>query len=301
LSTAVLPAVALRRPRPSFPGAVRSELLKIGRQWLTWALLAGFAAITGIALVAIVASGAPRDTFRASPTTFYFAYLSGVLQVFTIGSGVFLLIVGSRLVAMEYGNGTIRLVLARGTSRLGLLAAQYTALAITGVLMLAGFAVVAAAFLLVIATAWQGSITPITSLSAVAWTDTWLNVLVAAVSMAVCILLSTAAAVVGRSVAFGVGVAVAFFPADNFAVIVMALMTRITHQDIWVRATQYFLGPTLNYLPSALQTDHRVRATFFTPLVQGIDATHCWVVIGVYSAAFLVASVVLTWRRDVLH
>jgi ABC-type transport system involved in multi-copper enzyme maturation permease subunit len=301
LSAVAVRTASLRPARPSFPGAVRSELLKVGRSWLTWWILVGFAAITVVALIAIVASGAPRDTFAADPTTFYFAYLSGVLQVFTIGSGVFLLIVGSRLVSMEYGNGTIRLVLARGTSRLGLLAAQYTALAIAAVLMLAGFAVVAAAFLAAIALAWHGSLSPITSLPAVAWTDTWLNVLVAVVSMAVCILLGTAAAVVGRSVAFGVGVAVGYFPADNFAVIVMALLTRITHQDVWVNATQYLLGPILNQLPASLQTDHRVRSAFFTPFVQGIDATHCWVVIGVYSAVFLAAAVVLTWRRDVLH
>jgi ABC-2 type transport system permease protein len=300
LSTAVLPTVALRRPRPSFPGAVRSELLKIGRQWLTWVLLAGFVAITAIVLVVTAVAGNPKAALAANPLRFYLTYLSGVQQVFTTCSGIVLLIVGSRLVSMEYGNGTIRLVLARGTSRLGLLGAQYAALAITGVLMLAGFAVVCAVYLFAIVTAWHGSFSPITSLPSGAWADTWRNVLVAVVSMTVCILLSTAAAVVGRSVAFGVGVAVAFFPADNFAVIVMILMSRITHQDIWAKATQYFLGPILNQLPASLQPDHAVNAAFITPFVQ-VDATHCWVVIGVYSAAFLVASVVLTWRRDVLH
>jgi len=291
----------MRRPRPSFPGAVRSELLKIGRQWLTWVLLAGFVAITAIVLVVTAVAGNPKAALAADPLRFYLTYLSGVEQVFTTCSGIVLLIVGSRLVSMEYGNGTIRLVLARGTSRLGLLGAQYAALAITGVLLLAGFAVVCAVYLFAVVTAWHGSFSPITSLPSAAWADTWRNVLVAVVSMTVCILLATAAAVVGRSVAFGVGVAVAFFPADNFAVIVMALMTRITHQDVWVRATQYFLGPILNQLPASLQTDHPVNAAFITPFVQGIDAAHCWVVIGVYSAAFLVASVVLTWRRDVLH
>jgi len=305
LSAAALPgpplAAALRRARPSFAGAVRSELLKIGRQWLTWALLAGFAAVTAIVLVAVVASGQPRAALAANPTTFYFTYLSAVQQLFTTCAGVFLLIVGSRLVSMEYGSGTIRLVLSRGTSRLGLLAAQYTALAGAGALLLAGFAVVAAAFLLAVVTAWHGDVSPLTSLPAAAWADTWRNVLVAGVSMAVCILLGTAAAVVGRSVAFGVGVAVGFFPADNFAVVVMALLTRITHQDAWVKATQYFLGPILNQLPASLQTDHPVAAAFFTPFVQGIDATHCWVVIGACSLVFLATSVVLTWRRDVLH
>jgi ABC-type transport system involved in multi-copper enzyme maturation permease subunit len=301
LSTAVLPAVVLRRPRPSFPGAVRSELLKIGRQWLTWLLLAGFAAITALVLVVTAVAGNPKAALAANPLRFYLTYLSGVDQVFTTCAGIVLLIVGSRLVSMEYGNGTIRLVLARGTSRLGLLGAQYAALAITGVLLLAAYAVVCAVYLFAVVNVWHGSFSPITSLPSSAWTDTWLNVLVAVTSMTVCILLSTAAAVVGRSVAFGVGVAIAFFPADNFAVIVMALMTRITHQDVWVKATQYFLGPILNQLPASLQSDHTINSGLITPFVQGIDATHCWVVIGVYSAAFLVASVVLTWRRDVLH
>jgi ABC-type transport system involved in multi-copper enzyme maturation permease subunit len=301
LSTAVLAAATSNRARPSFPGAVRSELLKIGRQWLTWALLAGFAVVTAIVLVSTVASGTPRATLAANPALFYFSYLSGVLQVFTTCSGVLLLIVGSRLVSMEYGNGTIRLVLARGTSRLGLLAAQYTALAIVGSLLLAGFALVSAAFLLVVVTAWHGDFSPITSLPAVAWADTWLNVLVAVISMAVCILLGTAAAVVGRSVAFGVGVAVAFFPADNFAVIVMALLSRLTRQDVWQRPTEFLLGPNLNLLPAALQTDHGVRPAFLTPLVHSADVTRCLLVIGCFSLAFLAVSIVLTWRRDVLH
>lgn len=301
MSTAALPAVTLRPARPTFVGAVRSELLKIGRTWLTWALVAGFAVITAISLGATAASSQPKAALAASPLRFYLAYLSGVEQLFTIGSGVVLLVVGARLVSMEYGSGTIRMVLARGTSRLGLLAAQYAALAVTGLLLLAGFAVVSAAFLLAAVAVWHGDVSPVTSLPGAAWTDTWKNVLAAGVSMGVCILLCTAASVVGRSMAFGIGVAMGFFPADNFAVIVMALLTRITHQNGWVNTTQYFLGPTLNQLPSSLQTDHQVSAALITPFVTGIDATHCWVVIGVFSAVFLAASVLLTWRRDVLH
>jgi ABC-type transport system involved in multi-copper enzyme maturation permease subunit len=41
--------------------------------------------------------------------------------VFQIGSGIFLLIVSARLFAMEYAAGTVRIVYARGVSRLGLL------------------------------------------------------------------------------------------------------------------------------------------------------------------------------------
>jgi ABC-type transport system involved in multi-copper enzyme maturation permease subunit len=301
VSAVAAAAAPLRPARPSWPGAVRSELLKIGRQGLTWVLVGGFAAVSAIVIVAVLASRGPRATLASDPTRFYFTYLSTMQQLFTTCAGILLLIAASRLVSMEYGNGTIRLVLARGTSRLGLLAAQYAALAITGVLLLAGFAIAGAVFLYAVVVAWHGDFSPITSLPAIAWADTWRNILVAGISMAVCILLGTAAAVVGRSVAFGVGVAMAFFPADNFGVIVMQLLARITHQDFWPKIPPYFLGPSLNQLPASLQPDHPVESALLTPFVQGIDATHCLVVIGVFALALLVASIVLTWRRDVLH
>ena len=297
---AVFPAQALPRAHPSFVGAVRSELLKIRRQALTWVVLAGFGVVCAITLGSVISSDQLRKLLARDPGSFYFNYLAGILTLFTAMSGVFLLIVSSRLVSLEYGSGTIRMVLARGTGRLQLLGAQLVALAVSGLLVLAGFIAVCAGTLYAIVVAWQGSFTPITSLPQVAWTDTWINVLVALVSMAVCILLGTTAAVVGRSVAFGVGAALAFFPADNFGTVVMALANRLTKQDAWLQVTQYFLGPTLNQLPASLQTDHTVGATFATPLVR-VDATHCWIVIGVYAFVFMAASVMLTWRRDVLH
>lgn len=298
---AALPSRTSRAGRPSFPGAVRSELLKIRRQALTWLMLAGVFAISGIALGVVLSSAAGPDVLRQDPITFYFRYLSTAEQTFTITAGAFLLVASARLVSLEYGSGTIRIVLARGTGRLGLLGAQYVALALTGLALLAAFSLVAAAALYGVVVARHGDFTPVTSLPATAWTDTWINLLVGLVSVAICILLGTAAAVVGRSVAFGVGVAVAFFPADNFGTLVMALTSRLTHQDLWLNLTQYLLGPCLNRLPVTLQTDHPTRPPFAAPLVQQLDATHLWVVIGVYALVFLAAAIVLTWRRDILH
>ena len=298
--TAVLSTLARPRPRPSFAGAVRSELLKIRGQALTWIVVAAFVVVSAVSLGSVVTSDQVRKLLAHDPTSFYFNYLEGVLTLFNTMSGVFLLVVSSRLVALEYSSGTIRTVLARGTGRLQLLGAQLLALAISGLVLLAAFIAVCAATLYAIVVAWQGSFAPITSLPQVAWTDTWVNVLVALVSIAVCILLGTTAAVVGRSVAFGAGAALAFFPADNFGTVVMSLVNRLTNQDVWREVTQYFLGPTLNQLAASLETDHSVGAAFATPLVK-VDAAHCWIVIGVYAFVFLAASVLLTWRRDVLH
>jgi len=297
---AALPARLLPRARPSFVGAVRSELMKIRRQALTWIILAGCAVVSAITLGSVISGNQAAQLLAHNPRGFYFNYLQGLLTLFNTTSGVFLLLLSARLVSLEYGSGTIRMVLARGTGRLQLLGAQFAALSISGLLFLAGFTVVCAAVLYGVVVAWHGSFSPITSLPQQAWTDTWINLLVALTSMAVCILLGTAAAVVGRSAAFGVGAAMAFFPADNFGAIVMFLVNRLTHQDVWRQTTQWFLGPTLNQLASSLQTDHTVGAVFATPLVQ-VDATHCWVVIGAYAFVFLATAVGLTWRRDVLH
>jgi ABC-2 type transport system permease protein len=288
------------RQRPSFLGAVRAELLKIRSQRLTWALL-GPALLGTLALPVLVGtSEQARQNLAAHPELVYFQYLSAAGGYFDTASGIFLLLVGAWLVGMEYGSGTIRVVLGRGTGRLQLLAAQYAALAVCGLLLLAGFAAVAAVGLYAVMIAWHGSFSPIASLPAVAWRDTWLAVLAALASMAVCILLAAAAGAVGRSLAVAVGLAVAFFPTDNFGVVVMGLLERVTNQDLWPQLTQWFLGPTLNQLPAALQTDHDVGSAFAQPLVP-VDATHAWVVIGAYALALAAVAVLLTWRRDVLE
>ncbi len=53
----------------------------------------------------------------------------------------------------------------------------------------------------------------------------------------------------GRSLAFGVGAALAFFPADNFITITLGLVNALTRQHVWLEASAYLLGPNLNVLP----------------------------------------------------
>src|SRR5262249_25012380 len=118
---AVFPARALPRAHPSFIGAVPSELLKIPRQAPTWVVLAGFGVVCAITLASVISSDQLHKLLARDPRSFYFNYLAGILTLFTTMSGVFLLIVGPRLVSLEYGSGTIRMVLARGTGRLQLL------------------------------------------------------------------------------------------------------------------------------------------------------------------------------------
>jgi ABC-2 type transport system permease protein len=289
-----------RVPRPSFIGALRGELLKLRRQRATVGLLLVAVLLFMVVMAGLSSNDPLRQALRHRPQVFFDDLLNILLVLFDTGSGIFLLLVSARLVGMEYDAGTVRVLLARGTGRVRLLLAKWLALALVGLLLLVGFLVLATASVLLIVEAWEGSVSLLTSLPAVAWHDLGLDLLVALISIGVCILLGSAASAVGRSLAFGIGAAMAFFPADNFGTIVMALAAQLTHQRFWLQVTEYLLGPNLNQLPAELQPDHRVRAAFVTPL-QPVDATHCLLVIGAYAAAFVILSVVLTWRRDVLE
>lgn len=291
---------ALRQPRPSFPGAVRGELLKASRQRTTWVMLGGALLLFCVFALALLSTDQIKNGLHQNPQQWFYTLLDILLTLFDTGSGIFLLVVSARLVGMEYSGGTLRVLLARGTGRLRLLAAKLTALALAALGLLAGFALLAGAFVTVIVQSWEGSLRPLTSLPAETWNYVELQFVVALVSLGVCILLGTAAAVVGRSLAFGLSAALAFFPCDNFGTIVLSLLGRLTGRSFWNQITAYLLGPNLNQLPVVLEPHRQARPAFAIPLVK-VDATHVVVVIAVYAALFLLTSVLLTWRRDVLE
>src|ERR1700730_12510947 len=104
-------------PRPSFFGAVRGEALKISRQLSFWLMLAGSVVLLAIITLAISSASNIQDQLRSNPTAFAYGARDVFGTVFQIGSGIFLLIVGSRLFAMEYSSGAVRLIYARGARR----------------------------------------------------------------------------------------------------------------------------------------------------------------------------------------
>ncbi|HYZ02935.1 MAG TPA: ABC transporter permease [Candidatus Binatia bacterium] len=293
-------ADAAPKPGPSFTGAVRGELGKLRRQRATLGMLVGGGVLYAVLTALILSSGNQRVAFEHAPQAFVAQWLDIQLALFDTGSGILLLLVSARLVGMEYSSGTIRILLARGLGRLQLLAAKWVALAIAGLGLLVAFAAVAAVALASAAFAWQGSLRGLTTLPAQTFHQLWVTCLIALLSMAVSILLGTAAAVVGRSLAFGIGAALAFFPADNFGTIVLGLIASLTHQRVWADATAYLLGPNLNAVAGKLITAHQVRPAFAVPLVQ-MDATRVLAVIGAWAAALLILQVALIARRDVLE
>jgi ABC-2 type transport system permease protein len=287
--------------RPRFFGMVRGETLKVSRQLSFWLMLAGSFVLLAIITLAITSASNIQDQLKTDPTGWAYGARDVFGTIFQIGSGIFLLIVGARLFAMEYSSGTIRIIYARGTGRLPLLLAKMLTLAIIGIALLAGYAVVAGGILALLVNAWTGSLASLQHLPSQFWQDLGMWVVVQGMSMGIVILMAAAAAGIGRSLAFAMAASLAFFPVDNFSVILEALGSRITRQDHpWLNISQYQLGANLNIVLNLIEPGHHARAAFAAPLTP-VDGTHALVVIGAFALAFAVIAVARTVRPDVLE
>ena len=292
-------SVTARRPR--FFGTVRGESLKVSRQLSFWLMLAGSFVLLAIITLAITSASNIQDQLKTDPTGWAYGARDVFGTIFQIGSGIFLLIVGSRLFAMEYSSGTIRIIYARGTGRLQLLLAKMLTLAIIGIVLLAGYLVVAGGILALVVNAWTGSLASLQHLPNQFWQDLERWAVVQGMSMGIVILMAAAAAGIGRSLAFAMAASLAFFPVDNFSVILEALGSRITKQDHpWLNISQYQLGTNLNIVLNLIEPGHHARAAFAAPLLP-VDGTHALVVIGAFALAFAVIAAGRAVRPDVLE
>lgn len=282
-----------------FGGTVRAEFQKILRMRSTLVLLCiGVLGFVGIMLLGTldthlyrVMAQAPKEAIGSFQSTLYL--------LFSFGSGIFLLLTSAMLVGMEYSQGTLRILLARGTGRVTLLVAKLLALVSVGVALLAAFTVASMIWIGLATWHWTGSLSPLTGAGSGAARDLGVGLLLALLSMFCAIVIGSTMATLGRSTAFGVGMAMGLFPADNFGTLILGLVSRLTHQQFWADVTGYLFGPNLNVLPGLAIKDRQPLALFPTPSMK-VDLTHALIVIGVWTIGLLVIELVLTWRRDVL-
>ena len=287
--------------RPRFAGAVGGEVIKVTRQLSFWLMLAGAFVLLGVFVLAVSGAQNAKSLLESDPTLWAYDKLETFGTVFQVGSGIFLLLIGSRLLGMEYSAGTIRIAYARGVGRLQLLLAKMLTLAVIGVILFAGYLVVAGAILALMIDALHGNLDPVQRISSAFWADVGRWSIVQAVSMGMAILMAAAAAALGRSLAFAVAASLAFYPVDNFLNILEALGIRATgHNQPWTALSQIQLAPNLNVLLTLLEPSHRARPAFAAPLAS-VDTTHALVVIGIFAAVFAAIAVFRTVRPDVLE
>lgn len=304
-------------PTPNFLGVLRGELYKITRHRTTWLMLMVPFAILVIFWFGLVFLSNQKANIEADPLHSVFQNATGTLSLLRVFSGFVLTILTARLIGLDYQQGTIRIILARGVERLQLLTAKLLAMTIVALIVL--IVGIALDFVLCFISyrVVTGSTDVFNVLTSQIWNDLWLYVLTIAISMEVTVLLTTAVTVLGRSVAMGVGVGLSFFAADNIAVGIMFIVHRVIQNDFWLNITGYFLGPNLNVMPTTwigtvatrivTTPDGRhfidpLQAVSLgtTPLVD-YDITHILVLTLVYAIIFAVSAYVLTWRRDVLE
>ena len=287
--------------RPSFSGAVRGEAIKVSRQLSFWLMLAAGLVLLGITVAAFSTIGNLPDTARTDPSGFVRQMFYVYGTIFQIGSGIVLLITGSRLIAMEYSSGTVRIAYARGVGRLQLLLAKVVLLAIIGVGLLVGYLLIVGSIVAALYATWTGGLAGLDTLDAGLRQDFGYWLLVQGISMGVVILLVAAGAGLGRSLAFAMAASLAFFPVDNFLVGIMALTARATrHDSPWRNITEYLLGPNLNTLLKLIEPDHSSPIAFAPPL-NPVDGRHALLVIGAWAVLFAAIAIGRAVRPDVLE
>lgn len=245
-----------------------------------------------------------------------FSIVEVALTILRVFGGITLLIITARAIGLEYQQGTIRVLLARGVGRVQLLTAKLVGVTLLALAIIIGSVILNTLLYLLQFGLIYGAGDQFSALTSNFWASSWAYFLTVLVSMSASILLAACVAVVGRSLSFGLSVALSWFAADNFATLVLMFVYGLSGNDFWIKLPAYFLGPILNQLPSAyvpaLTTSITTAAgkhfiervdpgtVGLMPLVT-YDATHAFVVVLAYCLAFAAIAYVLTWRRDVLE
>jgi ABC-2 type transport system permease protein len=313
MSTAVVTPVPaeqitkLHNATPSFFGTMRGEFFKIRRQWTTWIMLVLFLGVMILPYIIEWTAPNTQTNIQTNPLHFFYDVLSIGMSIVRVFSGIFLLILTARVIGLEYQLGTIRVLLSRGVGRLQLLLAKLLTVAVIALALIVVGILLSYLLTVIVVAGVTGNLNAFSALNSTFWSDAGTYVLTILLNAGVTTLLAAAAAVLGRSLAFGLSAALIFFPIDNIGTLVMELAYRVTHNDFWLSLTAYFLGPNLNTMPVPL-TSGRVLAIGQAPVyfvdkagTHGIqvDGTHTIVVALVYAAIFAVVAFVLTWKRDV--
>ena len=283
----------------SFAGMVRGELMKLMWSRSTWIMLAVL--IGGMATLSLfnLASQNVHDLLLHNPVQYAYDYeLSQNLLVFRVLSGFFALLVTAISIGLEYQQGTIRVLLGRGVGRVHLLLSKLIALFLLAVFVQLGGLLLNGVLLTTVTSVITGSFSAVGVILAHC-TGIFLQFFLYLIgNMWVCILLASAVTVLGRSLPFGLSVALMWFPVDNFSNrIVPALLGYILPEDLAMKMSNALLGPVLNVLPIVAISPRIINESVIPAVTIGEGQTIA--VVLVYALVFLAIAMLLIRFRDV--
>ncbi len=289
--------------KPSFLGLVRGELFKISRQRITWFMLLALAGMVCFPYVIGLGRGGLKDSIAQAPIVFVYRDMAQGFFVLRVFAGVFLVLVTTRLIGMEYSGGTIRVLLSRGVGRIQLLSAKLVTLALVALAVFAGGAILDLVMTVGSLQVVSGNLDALKSVDATFWSDTRIIGLTVLISMGVTILMAAAVTTVARSLAGGMSAGMAWFPADNIGLIIFLLAFRLTKNDFWNLVTGDLLGPNINAMAGQLISTRAQGleigfGKFNAPLVP-VTGGHTLLVTAIYAVVFVIVAFGLTGWRDV--
>jgi ABC-2 type transport system permease protein len=303
--------------RATYLNVTRNELFKLMRQRTTW--------IIGILLALLLA----LDTFLGAQFSYtslhdafttlgskevLFSLTGAVLNSVRGITGLFVIIIAVRAVALEYQQGTIRVMLSRGAGRLRLFFAKISAAAIIGLVGLVAALALVAVVLSVVILLSEGSLAHFTDLPSSYYTDMLAYIGTLLVNLVATLLFATVIAVLGRNLAFAMTGGVLYFLIENIVLALIGLISSATGNGFWFNLRDYALGQNLTQMATQLNLFTVAQTTSGGGVGRGpgadgpprfavehIDAMHTFVVVGIYALVFAVVSVVVTMRRDVME
>ncbi len=292
----------------SFFGVTTGEIFKALRQRTHMVLFFGVAFISALLWIAFLARPHAQTLFTTNSTHYFYTSLTISYALLRIFSGLFFITLTARIIGLDYQQGTIRIILARGVNKVVLFWAKLLAVFALAMGALAVFIAFDTVWGIVITSVQMHSSVLFTSLNADFWGAAvyyWLTLVINTVATIAITALFT---VVGRSLTFGQSLGLGFFPADNFTVILLPLISQLFNNTSLMNISAYFLGPNLNYLPKELVptlvfADNSVTSPASAgvgPLIH-VDLTNTLTVIAIYTVVSLIAATYLTYRRDVLE
>jgi ABC-2 type transport system permease protein len=299
--------------RPSFASLLRAELFKISRQrgiWISGIIIAAVFALFSLEYYFILKALSVRlaDVGDTPLGVVPYSVMTGLLDSVRGFSGIFATFVAVFSIALEYQQGTIRVLLARGVGRLRLLGAKLLASLLASLVMLAVLLVLA--FLMGnfdIATGVGGqSVGAATQLPDFFWSDTLGYIGTVALSVAATVLFAGMFSVVGRSMAFGLSFALAYFPVEGIVSGIMRAIAVANNDPNWANVPNYFFGSALTNMPLEWLPNRNLSIfQLLNRAVEGIsgsiDATQVLSVTVIYVIAFAVLAGFLMQKRDVLQ